>query len=97
MSPSRSLLTVLSGSLALIVHAAPADAVCRPMVWGYGVHSNQNIGKLYALGAWNTNVKNQYGAGFANYDNAKSKSQLCRSKNPIGSSFECVVKGRPCK
>src|SRR5262245_27124947 len=99
MSQSRSVLAVLSAtSLAVIALAASADArvVCKAMVWGYGTHANKNIAKLQALGAWNTNVKSQHGAGFANYASAKSKSQSCRAKNPLGSSFECVVKGRPC-
>jgi hypothetical protein len=99
MPQSRSILAALSvAGLAMITHAAPADArvVCRTMVWGYGTHANKNIAKVQALGAWNTKVKSQHGAGFANYASAKSKSQSCRSRNPVGSSFECVVKGRPC-
>jgi hypothetical protein len=98
MHRSRSILAMSAAGLAMIAHAASADArvVCKAMVWGYGTHANQNIAKLHALGAWNTKVKNQHGAGFANYANAKSKSQNCRARNPIGSSFECNVKGRPC-
>ncbi|HKJ63587.1 MAG TPA: hypothetical protein VKA94_16585, partial [Hyphomicrobiales bacterium] len=77
----RSALTLLlSAGLLLMVHSAPAEAgkICKPMVWGYGLHANQNIAKIHALGAWTTKAKNKYGAAYGNYGAAKSKSQKCR-------------------
>ncbi|MGI9413529.1 MAG: hypothetical protein ACR2PM_07665 [Hyphomicrobiales bacterium] len=87
-------LPALIVALTAMTPAAEARLVCKSMVWGYGLHANKNTSKLYALGDWKTNAKNQYGAGFSNYDKAKSKSHKCRRK---GSKQHCVVKGRPCK
>ena len=73
----RALALLSTAAFALIMHAAPAHArkVCKPMVWGYGLHANQNIAKIHALGAWTTKAKNQYGAAFGSYGAAKSKSR----------------------
>jgi hypothetical protein len=92
----RPALRLLSAAaLAVIMHAAPAHArkVCKPMVWGYGLHTNQNIAKLHALGAWTTKAKNQYGAAYGSYGAAKSKSQLCRREGPPrpNAMYNCVV------
>jgi hypothetical protein len=101
MSMQRTALTfVPAAALALVMLTASAEArkVCKPMVWGYGLHTNQNIAKIHALGAWTTNAKNQYGAAFGSYGAAKSKSQLCRREGPPRPNvkYNCVVKGRPC-
>lgn len=97
---SRSALSLLYAvSFSTIVNIAPAHAatVCKPMVWGYGLHANQNIAKVHALADWTANAKNQHGAAFGNYGAAKSKSQLCRREGPRpNAKFSCVLKGRPC-
>jgi hypothetical protein len=100
MSKQRSVLTFLSAAcFALIVLLPPAEArqLCKPMVWGYGLHKNQNIAKIHALGAWTAKAKSQYGAAFGAYAKAKAKSQPCRPEGPgPNATMNCVVKGRPC-
>ena len=97
MRKLRLLLACLPAAMAALAglpQAAQAGLTCKPMVWGYGLHANQNISKLHALGAWRTSAQGQHGPTYMNYTIAKAKTQKCRPKD---GKMHCVVKGRPCK
>ena len=86
-------LAAVAAAFAGSTQSAHAGLACKSMVWGHGLHANQNMAKLKAYGAWRINAQNQYGPTYMNYALARAKTQKCRSQNGM---MNCVIKGKPC-
>lgn len=100
MRKSRLITVCLPAAMAALVtlgalpQAAQAGLTCKSMVWGYGLHANENMSKLHAYGQWRGKTQSAHGVTYTNYALAKHKSQKCRPKQ---GKMHCVVKGQPCK
>ena len=84
----------LAVSLTALPSPAEAKLMCKPMVTGKAVHISKKKAILFARGNWKAKTAGLYGAAYANYNKAKSKSTKCKKRL---TKYVCYAKGRPCK